>query len=200
MGKWKNPLDMALHKNFSHPMMDPNNDKNILCHECKESFSGMEVLKRHIKSVHFDVKLPQCDICLKYFATKGQLNSHWKYSACKSEPIPCDHCNETFKTKRYLHEHGIRAHGNLVLHSKMRIPCEICGSSMRQHNMKKHMSEVHSDQTLICDQCSKEFKAEKYLKIHKERAHLSKTIKCIVEGCNFLFGSQSLMNLSLIHI
>ena len=194
MGKWKNPLDMALHKNFSHPMMDPNNDKNVLCHDCKESFT-ISNIKRHIKSAHFDVKLPRCNVCLQYFSTQGKLNAHWKASLCKKEAIfKCEHCDESFKRKRYLHEHGIRAHGNLVVHAYMKLTCEVCGKTITKHFMKKHMHNVHSNQILYCDECGKRFKTEKILEIHKERIHLIKTITCIVEGCDKLFASKNVMN------
>ena len=237
------PLTMALHKNFFHPIIDPNprlkrcgickgcknrncrncgpcrdmkkyggsgklkkgcvyrtcsnpkNGENILCHTCKQSFSEKDALKRHIKVDHLNMKLPQCDSCLKYFTDKTHLKGHNEKSLCKKEAIfKCEHCTESFKSQRILHEHGIKEHPNLVVHSNMKIPCEICGRTMKKHMMKAHMSKTHSDQIFICDACGKEFKTEIYVREHKERTHMSKTIKCRVEGCDTLFGSKKQMN------
>ena len=189
------PLTLAVHKNIYHPIVDPSNNKNILCHTCRQSFSGRLNLKKHIKVDHLKIKLPQCDACLKDFFNEIHLKNHVENSLCKKEAIlQCEHCDKSFKSQRYLHEHGIRAHPNLVYHGQMKIPCEICGKLMSKANIKHHMRRTHSDQIFICDFCGKEFKAEEFVQKHKVRAHMSKTIKCTIEGCDRLFSSKSNMN------
>ena len=174
---------------------NPKNGENLLCHTCRQSFSVKDALRRHIKVDHFNMKLPQCDICLRDFASKTQLKGHFEKSLCKKEAIfKCEHCTESFKSQRILHEHGIKEHPNLVVHANMKIPCEVCGKITPKHMMKTHMNTTHSDQIFICDQCGRGFKREAYVTEHKERAHMSKTIKCSVEGCDTLFSTKKQMN------
>ena len=182
------PLGMAMHKNFTHPRADPNTPTNLLCHTCEQSFSKKDTLRIHIKMAHFNLKVPQCDVCSKLFSSEHGLTYHWKVAVCKREPIPCGDCNEHFLSKIELKVHRSKEHP--VQKQLVPWPCHICGKTFKsENNLKIHLEDVHGDKEVYCDQCMKMFKSERLMLSHRA-IHLSKTIKCTVEGCECMFSTN----------
>ena len=192
------PLQLAMHKNFFHPLKDPNDSSKLMCRICQLFTGKIDRLKMHIKMEHFNLKLPQCDVCLKYFNTDFNLKNHWQIASCKRDPIPCEHCDEKFLSKNDLRSHKVRIHG--LSKKDIQYPCHICGVlSKSRANLRYHIEEVHKigDKKIFCDQCAKQFSDTpaglSKLKSHSD-VHLSKTIKCTVDGCECMFASIRQLN------
>ena len=190
----RDPIELAFHKNIVvHFLKDPNDSSKLLCQIC-QSFSGKkDGLMVHIKMEHFNLTLPQCDVCLKYFSKIGLLNEHWRITTCKKDPVSCEHCGEKFPNGQFLRSHVLKEH---YVKKNIQYPCHICGIlSKSQANLRYHIEDVHKigAKKIYCDQCGKEFTDNPVgltrLKSHSE-VHLRKTIKCTVEGCERMFGAN----------
>lgn len=97
------------------------------------------------KSVKYSVNLPsnvenqenlqrpyRCEICLRDFAHKHNLNRH-KMSH-NSKTHKCDICGRSFKEEFYLQMH-------LKIHSEeTAAPCEICGMTVKREEVWTHMN------------------------------------------------------------
>ena len=53
-------------------------DKLFKCETCERDFSCKENLKRHVKSVHENMKTYKCDYCDKYSNYRHHLTRHVK--------------------------------------------------------------------------------------------------------------------------
>ena len=196
-----NPLSLAIHKSIFHLQKDPNNSKKILCRMCQKSVRGKDPLRIHIKMVHFNVKPPQCDVCSAYFPMMCDLRSHLKSTTCSRDPIPCGHCNEKFLKKTDLRSHQSRVHGikfDKCYRKKTTddlgpSPCHICGKTFSNSwHLKAHLKTHTNEKPFICEHCGKKFKQKSEVESHN-KTHLPKTIKCTVEGCERLYGTEQLL-------
>ena len=138
--------------------------KNYKCDHCGESFSKIENVKKHKKSVHKN----ECKHCLKYFKSLEKLKNHIKIVHEDRTDIKCDICGKYFTELRCLKRH-IR-----IFHKGRREQeCKDCEKSF--HNLsqlKLHTKTAHEvQQNHKCDHCEKSFNTGYYLKKHIKAVH-----------------------------
>ena len=89
-------------------MKTHNDDKPFKCNNCNKEFRRKEELKKHVYSCKKVVPnmvnseesiLKTCDICLKSFANKADLNAHAKTHQL---PLSCLICHKGFARKDSL--------------------------------------------------------------------------------------------------
>ena len=51
------------------------NKRQYTCYQCEKQYTRQSNLKKHIQSVHAEIKYP-CDLCDKQFTEKGHLKKH----------------------------------------------------------------------------------------------------------------------------
>ena len=113
-----------------------NGERSYFCTECDYQNHYTTSIRRHIKSVHLDIKY-YCDQC-DYSATNmGNLNIHTNF-VHKSIKKFCHICDKTFKTDGSLQCHVNSKHLGVKLH------CTLCNSEIgRYGNLRKHMKKCH---------------------------------------------------------
>ena len=104
-------------------------DLSLDCKLCQKKFSCKAKLKQHQEKE----KNP-CDVCLKLFCTKKELDSHKKIKH-KQKKFECDSCSKDFDTKYHLNRH---------YKSRNLQTCEHCGLVLcNQVDMIRHVSNSH---------------------------------------------------------
>ncbi|XP_055532362.1 myoneurin [Wyeomyia smithii] len=86
--------------------------KNMVCEYCPQVFSNNRIWNQHIKKVHFQTELFECDCCdgkFEYFSRfKDHLNGH-----TGQRPYQCDECNHQYAFRIGFLVHKILEHMKL---------------------------------------------------------------------------------------
>merc|ERR1719342_719066 len=108
------------------------------CEQCNYKATHLNHLKRHIKSIHDEIKYP-CDQC-SYKATQlGVLKRHIK-SIHYGVKYPCDQCN--FKA---TYPHHLRRHIKSI-HDEVKYPCDQCNyMASRPDTLQQHIKLIHRE-------------------------------------------------------
>ncbi|CRK95904.1 CLUMA_CG009350, isoform A [Clunio marinus] len=173
------------------------------CEVCGKSI-GKNELRRHLNTVHFNIKPYQCNICGKKFGKKSHLTRHvnthkdfrtkdFHCQICESsyfnketlqthilnnherpKHLTCTLCRITFKTERGLKSHKLLPH---------RLPCEICGKSMGKNALKMHLNVMHFKmKPYQCDICDNKFRNKNevtnHLNTHISLEHRTRDYQC----------------------
>ncbi|XP_063698223.1 zinc finger protein 91-like [Culicoides brevitarsis] len=129
------------------------------CSACPERFSGRWILKAHILKWH-----PNREdlIAALNEDIKSNKNSR-KIEVSEAKPIQCDHCNYKTANRVSFFKHFQR------MHSLDRVNCEICGNSVSRIDLKRHnlTHENPSTKNFMCERCSRTFKQERSLEVHR---------------------------------
>lgn len=107
------------------------------CENCGLTFRTEARFHRHIKTSCNRNKIFQCDICLKPFAKRSELQAHLVvHTGAKS--FPCDICGLTFSTKG-----NQRVHQRTHLTDK-RFKCQQCDKGFtRNQTLQVHIANAH---------------------------------------------------------
>ena len=74
-------------------------ENHNICEICKKTFSSKQNLKRHVKTVHDEVREHKCDICGITFVHKMDLEIHFKRIHKNIKAYKCDYCEKRFGKK-----------------------------------------------------------------------------------------------------
>ena len=83
--------------------------RKLFCKQCNSQFDSMQILTRHIKKDHQDMK--NCPFCDVDFKVSLDLEMHISEHH-KTEVLSCDNCDAKFYTKWRLRKHK-RIHENI---------------------------------------------------------------------------------------
>ena len=144
----------------------PSQKKEILCDKCNSDFTTNQGLKRHIKSVHENIRYP-CNQCDKTYSNEKLLRSHNQSVHENCQDFVCKPCGKIFGSHFKLGKHNWQSHSQMT--------CDICGRVVANNQrLQKHKVFVHNqtDGVWFCEKCPKDvFFAQKMLDKHIRNKH-----------------------------
>ncbi|XP_055701661.1 zinc finger protein 91-like [Phlebotomus papatasi] len=137
------------------------------CNICKETFSGIEDLKKHVVE-HYTKKEFECAICGKKYVSKRNLKVHitTRHARNADKEILCTQCGKVFLGKSSLTLHQRTHTDNLPFE------CSVCSRKFKiKYYLTAHM-KIHLEyrKTFPCKYCKKELKT-KFIKEQHEQKH-----------------------------
>ena len=205
---------LLVHKKRAHPLVVDGKDKKaFMCDCCSATFKQERSLKAHKKRQHEEDgpdpgKVEQvyaeqlsklegeeykpsnkCHFCKleKYLSPEIFQNHFQKYH--NKTMFHCPICNISESSKHKLFRHMRAAHDDNKVGSF--IPCEICGKSIEENRMKRHVTSSHAEMggNFRCSQCGKKFFNTFRLKNHVKIVHAQKNfLQC--DQCDKKFMSK----------
>ena len=189
--------NLLAHKNNKHRV------ESIKCSLCEETFHSKANLNRHTQSKHKDLSPFECPICYKGFTRKDILKRHMKVihftktttsSKSSEEKFPCDFCKKHFCNSQNLKRHHKNVHFivsdtrfqnnenkssknnvNDVINDKsdssskeVNYFCEPCDTKfINKFNYIRHMKlPEHGPKNSKCPQFNKSFNTKSHLNRH----------------------------------
>ena len=84
--------------------------RNYKCDSCGNSYTTLQYLKLHIKTIHEKQSNYKCDSCGKTFTTSSWLRKHSKILHEGQRNSKCDSCGKTFTQSVTLNRHILTVH------------------------------------------------------------------------------------------
>jgi hypothetical protein len=115
---FQSDLDVQRHQFSVHPAPPiKNGNGRVECPvpECHQDFAREHVMRRHIQSVHLQLREYQCQSCNRDFADQSTLNQHVTAVHLKRKPWTCSVCGQNFTQSSSLGKHRRRFHQDMVL-------------------------------------------------------------------------------------
>lgn len=193
---------MAIHK------------RNIWCKQCGRAFSRQITLRRHIQTVHEQIRLYNCNYCHKGFASKPQVTKHLASGVCQRSSSAnkglCLYCN--YKSEKHVSTHMKTCRGNirrcatcdlsifdmkqfsdhLAIHPDNELfECRICGEKFLHTWQYARHKPKHISKDFMCEVCSKSFKTDRERKYHMV-FHTDRNFECTM--CDKKFYRQTDIN------
>lgn len=82
------------------------------CTQCGFVFGMRSNLKRHVSTVHDDLRAFRCEVCPASFGLKQNLVTHVRVKHERRRPFSCETCGQKFGYKQVLQNHIRNIHGN----------------------------------------------------------------------------------------
>ncbi|CRK96021.1 CLUMA_CG009461, isoform A [Clunio marinus] len=186
------------------------------CEVCGKFFFK-NMLRHHLKNVHFNLKPYQCDICGNKFCKRNlaqHMITHIDFEHRKKE-FHCQICESSYFNKGSLQIHILNNHekpkhltcslcGRTFMTEKglkrhqlhpCRLPCEVCGKFFFKNTLRHHLKNVHFNlKPYQCDICEKKFckiNLAQHMITHIDFEHRKKEFHCQICGTSF-FKKQHL--------
>ena len=99
-------------------------------------------MKRHLDSVHQDVRPFACHFCGHMSKSQPELSTHIAAVHEKRKPFKCEICSKGFFNNQQMKRHQ-DVHDNVRPHG-----CHICEKKFkREHHLANHLKTIHSSST-----------------------------------------------------
>lgn len=140
--------------------------KIYTCNICSQTFNDRSSRLKH-KRIHITERIYKCSICSFETKTEFRLKLHMNVH---TQPFQCNICLRKFSTKgnldRHQKTHGLLANG--LADSKIKYECYICGHSARRghQTLKIHFSKHTGEKLFECNVCTRSFSRPDYLRLH----------------------------------
>ncbi|CAG0887433.1 unnamed protein product [Cyprideis torosa] len=171
--------------------------KQNVCQTCGKSFTSSYNFRKHVArdhegglAVHPEFsKEVECDICHKVVPFY-QLYSHRR----GHKGYPCGVCDKVLRTSGNRTQHMARVHAAFHHKSVDRVECEVCGKSVRQFDLKSHMTTYHDPHcSLKCPECDKTLANKASLKRHRDFVHGDAGSNFVCSHCGRKCWSQAML-------
>ena len=144
-----------------------------ICQICNKSFSTKTYLKRHVTTVHDEVKEHKCEICSKTFGKNSELQFHVKTVHNSIKPHKCVTCDKSFGQLCNLKTHE-RIHNG-----EKPYECKTCNKAFREIGKLKVHERIHTGaKPFECKICKKTFSDPSNLIIHEKIHTGTKPFEC----------------------
>ncbi|OMJ84109.1 hypothetical protein SteCoe_14799 [Stentor coeruleus] len=109
---------------------------------CDKLYSTKYNLKRHLETVHSNLKRFQCRLCGKYLSSKQNLNEHI-FTHSSEKPFACLElgCGQIFRQRSQLSNHRKMHRELLALAQQMKKVTEIKLTTLLEYHAEKILSE-----------------------------------------------------------
>ena len=148
------------------------------CYICPEVFDSKKNLRLHSMNVHRgedQLKCPQCNVQLKDIST---IRRHIKTVHLNVKQYVCCYCEKRYAHKFDLEKHFLSKHKvTITQRGVVSQQCPECKSFFESdEKLNKHMSEKHQKtvKNIKCPYCIKIFFDSAYLKQHLSRVHANR--------------------------
>jgi hypothetical protein len=132
------------------------------CSECTDTFSDINLFKKHLKMHAADRKKQLCNHCHKYFTPSG-LKTHQQRIRLDREFI-CDLCKKVFKDRHYLVMHIKNTH------NPNRLQCSKCPRMFKsKEGLQGHLMRHDGIYSFLCDICGRSFLTQSAMRIHRRK-------------------------------
>ena len=133
------------HKKTCH---QDRREVELKCLQCGKFYVTNNVLREHVRMVHFKIKPHKCNICDgKAFSTRRNLAIHVNAVHNEIKGHKCDHCSYECSQESRLKNH-IQS-----VHLKIRpFKCDKCQKSyVNRSTLRRHVKTIHEEESdAIC--------------------------------------------------
>ena len=99
---------------LNHQRLHTGDYKECICDLCGAVYKSVQVLNRHVRNAHQDLRNHKCLHCDKAFHNKQRLERHINSQHTKAKVWPCPVCHSRYDRKDNLRTHIRKNHGNVV--------------------------------------------------------------------------------------
>ncbi|XP_037031941.1 zinc finger protein 707-like [Bradysia coprophila] len=177
--------DFSTKKKFRNHMYLHDRSKFKECHICHATCFN---IRRHIESVHKNVRKDVCHICGAAYKQLSTLKAHMDSKHNEFGEYFCDICNngKNYRTKMRLKCHITNVHVKGIEPGKQAHPKKQLSSkaALKSHMDSKHSDDRESKAQFQCETCDKVFKRKQALTSHVI-LHSGKKFDCTECGQSF---------------
>ncbi|XP_069945114.1 zinc finger protein 878-like [Cherax quadricarinatus] len=168
------------------------------CPACRLKYRQVDQLKRHLLSVHPELKGYNCKFCPATLKNYSTYVAHLKFKHPKEagydkRPVRCKLCGESFAHKVQWKYH-MRNHTHLLQ------TCEICGISIK--NLEIHMNLHTKEKKYECGDCGAVYHNKASFHFHVKRVHMGEEERkhmCDICEKRFLTPADLRIHMSRVH-
>lgn len=154
--------------------------KSIVCEECGNKFSTLQVLTKHLRKHHdIPVRIP-CPQCAKYFATPLQLQDH-EERVHYPKKIQCQKCPKMFGSIKMLRRHEKKSHIAVI--------CKLCFMQLPSREALQAHLDKHVDN--VCQKCNKTYSNKQTFAQHKKICGIKAVPKYICDICSKMYARKN---------
>ena len=141
-------------------------EKVFQCPTCGLVKNNKQQIKRHIKSVHENIRDYICEECGMSFSAKSALNNHKRQHI--DPQFECHVCGRKFRRKAHIQDHVQTVHMGVK-----KYPCPKCDIRYKSGSaLKRHYETVHLGiKAYKCMLCTNTYGQKVELKLHLSRLH-----------------------------
>ena len=119
--------------------IDKETNQYYNCELCPKVLSNLERLKRHVKSVHDQIKDHQCEQCDTSYSDSQSLRRHVRTKHENGNEANCDLCGKGFPENYAMLRHKKTVHFKTRL-----VDCDLCSKTFSEpYTLKRHLKTVH---------------------------------------------------------
>lgn len=169
------------------------------CTVCQKVCRNEGALKSHMKFHEFDFsRTYECYQCAKKFQNLAHLKLHFskRHRIEKEVTLVCDVCSKVFSSRAKFRSHVSYHNEQEVIERGEGFKCNQCEKVFgAEKKLKMHINQVHANQTIICEICSRPLKSINSLKSHIQTVHEDlgdqPRVPCLICG-NLMKNQRSL--------